>query len=444
MTIYDILAELNLDNGSNYKMDVLRKHADNKLLQRVLAMTYDRVKYTYGVTMKNVEYSEGSDEVKSLPEALDILETQIMSRRVTGNMAINLVADTIGDLEPNDADVFKKLLGRDLKINMGRSNINKVFKNLIIKPLYMRCGLYGEKTRTKIDPVGAYIQFKADGTYREMTVHEDFSVTAITRSGEAHVYPQIFAQLVKGHPGHYVGELTVSDGNGGVLDRATGNGMINSDDVPHQDLIFDVWDYIPLEEYSSVANKNKGTIPYHERFSWVGILTHEMNHQVQPIKSHIVQSIPEALAHVSEWMNEGYEGGILKDANGIFRDGTSPQQLKLKLEIDAEVRITGFTDGTPGTKREKTFGAIEFETDDKTIKGKTSGFTDAQLKDFNSRREELIGTIMTVQFNDVTKARGNDFHALSHPRFIELRSDRDDTDTFERIQEAKEMAMNLS
>ena len=140
-------------------------------------------------------------------------------------------------------------------------------------------------------------------------------------------------------------------------------------------------------------------------------------------------------------MTAGYEGAILKDRDAIFRDGTSPQQLKLKLEIDVDVRITGFKEGTPGTKREATFGAMTFETDDGQIKGRTSGFTDAQLEDFNSRREELIGQIMTVTCNDITKGRDNDYHALSHPRFIELRNDKTDTDTLERALETKEMAM---
>jgi DNA ligase-1 len=130
--------------------------------------------------------------------------------------------------------------------------------------------------------------------------------------------------------------------------------------------------------------------------------------------------------------------------NNIFRDGTAKDQLKLKLCIDADVRCTGFTEGTKGTKREQYFGAITFENDEGTIKGQCSGFNDKQLIDFNSKRDELIGKIMVVQFNDLTKARNSDVYSLSHPRFIEFRDDKDSTDTLERVQELRNMAMELS
>jgi len=78
------------------------------------------------------------------------------------------------------------------------------------------------------------------------------------------------------------------------------------------------------------------------------------------------------------------------------------------------------------------------------IRGRTSGFSDAQLADFNNRREEMIGKIITVQCNDLTKGRSNEHYALSHPRFIEVRDDKTETDTLERALEIKKMAMDLS
>jgi hypothetical protein len=50
---------------------------------------------------------------------------------------------------------------------------------------------------------------------------------------------------------------------------------------------------------------------------------------------------------------------------------------------------------------------------------------------------------MTVQFNDLTKAEGNDYYALSHPRYIEIRNDKDETDTLEKVLSLREMAMEL-
>jgi len=452
--IYDIIEELNADNGTNYKMDVLRKHKDNKTLQGVLKMTYDKTTHNYGVSLKSLgEITVIHENVgkMTLEEALEVLETEFVTRQVTGNAAISRMSQVACALAQEDMDVFLKVINRDLRINMGRSNINKVFPSLIVKPVYMRCGTYNEKTAKKFDPKGAFVQLKADGTYREFNVTQGSGVTCMSRSGEEYDYPAINEALLgAGLSGVFFGELTVYR-DGVLLDRATGNGLLRKDDFPEDcKVVFDCWDIVSHEEYTAAKMKSKIKSPsYFAR--WAMVKKHLPDHThdvtkpdalpVRAIECIEVDSIAEALKFTAEVMNKGLEGTIIKERRAVFKDGTSTQQLKLKLEIDVDVRATGFLEGTPGTAREATFGSILFETDDGKIKGRTSGFTNDQLEDFNSRREEIIGQVMTVCCNDITKGRDNDHHALSHPRFIEFRTDKTETDTLERALETKEMAM---
>ena len=440
-TIKDILNELNFENGSNYKMNVLKEYKDNKLLQRVLKMTYDKVTYTYGITMKGINYTPESmrDINVNLEDALDVLEQFFVTREWTGNKANQALTNLLSKLNKDDAEILEKIINRDLRINMGRSNINKVFKNLIVKPPYMRCGLYSNKTAKKIDfNKGAFIQLKADGRFCAVTVDGD-NVTFSSRSGETQDFPILKEKFKQLKDGVYIGEMLVN----GISNRSKSNGLINSDNPPHNEIIIELWDYITLDEYSRPKDKKNKT-SYKERFKQlIKIISALPGTHIKLIPTTEVFSVQEALQKVQEWMAQGFEGGILKDKSNIFIDHTSPTQLKLKLEIDADVRITGFIEGKKGTKREKTFGAITFETDDGKIKGSCSGFTDKQLEDFNSKRDELIGKIITVEFNDITKGRDNNYYALSHPRFIEIRDDKSETDTLERVQKSKEMAINL-
>jgi DNA ligase 1 len=452
MKIIDIITELNIENGSNYKLATLKKYTHNELLKRILQMTQDRVKYTYGLSMRRWNQGDAKEEIfdpankikYNLEEVLDFMSDKLATRKVTGNAAVDQMHEYLVGLSPDDTLIATRVLNRDLRINMGRTQINKVFPNLIQKPVYMRCGLYNNDSAKKIDINGAIIQLKADGTYREFVV-DNGTVSATSRSGEEYEYPVHFELMAEFPNGHYFGELTVLNTDGNIMTRSEGNGLINSSNPPHDRIIFEAWDYVTLEEYAAAATKKKCTRPYKERLSKLQeILADLNNNQIRVIETHIVNSLSEALQHCSNWMNAGLEGAILKDSNSVFRDGTNPQQLKLKLELDLDVRITGFQEGSVGTVREKTFGAILFESDDGMIKGRTSGFTDAQLADFNSRREEMIGKIITVQCNDLTKARGNDYYALSHPRFIEVRDDKTETDTLDRALEIKKMAMYLS
>jgi DNA ligase 1 len=442
-SISEIINELNIENGSNYKLSVLKKYTDHKQLQRVLQMTHDRVKYTYGLSAKrwltNPEiYKDPPVQHTTLDDALDFMEDALSTRKVTGNQAHDMMESILLSLSAADTDVILKVLNRDLRTNMGRTQINKVFPDLIMKPVYMRCGIFGPKTAKDIK-FPAYIQLKADGTYREACVSNG-KVEFVSRSGESYVYPVLESHLAQSPDGYYVGELLVR----GSPNRAESNGLINSDNPPHDIIDFFVWDYVTPEEYANAHNKVANKIPYEDRLRLLELFVAQMDTpNIQVIENHEVKSIDEALQLTSKWMDQDLEGGVLKNKKGVFKNGTSKDQLKLKLEIDLEVRITGFQEGTPGTVREKTFGAILFETDDGKIKGRTSGFSDVQLEDFNSRRAEMIGKVITVRCNDITRGRANEHYALSHPRFIEVREDKTETDTLERALETKDMAKGL-
>ena len=505
MTIPQILEELNLENGTNYKLNILEKYKDNELLKRVLKQCYDRVAFTFGVTMKNVK-GGSSKNTQSLSWGLDQLD-RLASREYTGNAAIELVETVLEAMNEEDREVIKLILGRDLKINMGRTNINKVIKGLITKNLYMRCDIGTKDAIQKNISYPAYVNLKADGTYRECLL-TGTSASFTSRSGESYSYPGLEKELKNIKSGYMHGEMTVicdenilelvlpkmrkMDIKNGtndaeslittyneykaqnreyILPRSLGNGLLNSDNVPYENIIFDVWDFVTPEDYTLAANLkalkketskrlkekeitkedqkriiSEGTPKetYKERFDNLkNIISEIQSKNIRVIEHKIVQNIKEAYEFTSEKMKEGLEGAIIKDFGMLYEDGTSKKQLKLKLIIDAEVRCIGFLEGTPGTKRELTFGSLIFQNDEGTIKGSTSGFTDDLLEEINNNRSKYINKVFTVQFNDITKARGSETFALSHPRFIEFRDDKDTTDTLKRCLEMKEMAMNL-
>ena len=482
--IYEIIQELNIENGSNYKISVLKKYQENKLLEKVLAMTLDRVAFTYGATLKQIDKFppiESNDFKQDLDLALDLLNDQICSRELTGHAGYQFISNLIAAQTEQNQLILRCIINRDLRINIGKTQINKVWKNLITKPAYMRCGVFGPKTQKHVQ-FPAPIQLKADGTYREFSVLNE-NVECRSRSGEEYNYPLFNEDLSQAKNGVYNGELTVVltvqllalitpkiqklDKKNGtdllgeitqayqehkdqnreyILPRSLGNGLINSDEIPHENIKLELWDFITHDEYDSARLKLKNTTKYSERFENLQSVLSQINNQmIRLIPYKIVNNVAEALKQCSEWMNDGYEGGVLKDWNMVFKDGTSNQQLKMKLIVEAEVRCIGYREGRVGTKREGKIGSLQFATDDGNVKGYCSGFSDEELDEFSENFDTMCkDRIMSVQFNDLTKGRSNDYYALSHPRFDEWRNDKDETDTLERIFELRDMAMCLS
>ena len=208
--IHEIIEELNLENGSNYKLGVLKKYKDSEILKRVLRMTLDKVQYNYGIgrtTLQRFNISEYKDKM-DLDSMLNFLEFKLATRELTGNAASQRLEELLGMCSEKNAKLIEGILVRDIKINLGRSSVVKVFKDLVTKQVYCRCDIYGEKTSKNINfKNGAFIQKKSDGTFKETSVSE--SVDIVSRSGEQYNMPK-FERIFKDAPqGAYIGEMTV-------------------------------------------------------------------------------------------------------------------------------------------------------------------------------------------------------------------------------------------
>ena len=282
----DILNELNESNSSNYKLDILKKYKDNSELKKLLELTYNRNKYNFNVSKNciikdnpSILESNGSKTVDELLSALEILG----EGTIRGNEAHQFVCNHLKCLDNDNKEIFLNVLGRDLKIGLNVKSINKVFKNLIPKPNYMRCAVLSEKTLKKIN-FPAFIQLKMDGTYREIHV-ADGQVTGKTRSGEEYFNPVLFKEMENFPNGYYTGELTI-DGES----RFTGKGLINSLNPPYEKITFTVWDYLTDDDYLEMSKT-----PYYSRFeSLSDIIEKHKSNRVKLVTNHKENSIDKA------------------------------------------------------------------------------------------------------------------------------------------------------
>ena len=409
-TIYNILKEFNQSNSRNYKIDVLNKYKDNELFVKVYQYTYDRVLYTFGISMKNIQLGcEGNNDLN-----LNDL-TPFITRELTGNAAIARLQYIYDNLNKESQFILSRILSRDLQIGVNRKTFNKIIKNGIFELPYMRCAL---------DPKNisfpAILQVKMDGTYRSF-IKNGNEIQCYSRSGEQYEYPKLFKDFLNLPDGVYIGELTVKSDTNTTEDRFISNGLLNSLDVP-EDLIFYCWDFLTLKEFTSKSDDN-----YYQRFN--NIPETEM---IKKVKYVIVQNLNQANEIVNQWISDGLEGGVLKNTNLVFENKTSKYQVKMKKIRDVDVKITGFTQGTG--KYKDLFGAITFESSDGKVTGQCSGLSDKLREKINNSKDEYIGKIMTVEANELTKSKYSEIYSLMHPRFICIRDDKTEADDFERIK----------
>ena len=430
----EVLNLLKNTNSSKEKLSILNNNKNNQELFNILKYTYDKIDYTYGVTSETVL---SYDTDKTTSDSLDDILNKLSEREVTGHKALEYARSYYNTLDDQHKKLFLHVIDRDLKIGVSEKTLNKVWKGMIPKPHYCRCDLLSEKTLKKFTFPG-YVQLKCDGTYREAYVHNG-NVSFKTRSGEPYKNP-VLEEIMKTLPdGYYTGEFTIGRADEPDMNRAEGNGLINSDNPPYDRIHYTVWDYLTDDEYCL-----KITRQYCERLACLESAVTKLNncllHVVPTCK---VNSIDETLSIVSEWMKKGLEGGVLKSLNMKFKNGTSNEQLKIKLKVDADLKCVGFLKGTKGTKYENKNKVILFESSDGLVKGQCSGMTDAMVDQVTLNEHKYINTIVSIEFNDLSKSQDNNYYALLHPRFVEFRTDKDTADDLNTIVELRNMAKSL-
>lgn len=432
-----IFEMLRSTSSMNEKLAILKSYNSDDDLKKILKYAYDKVTYTYGISPQSMtNYVNCSYDGVVKMDAEELL-AKLNSRELTGNAALKAARDVYNALDTVGRDFLYKILDRDLKIGVSTETLNKVWKGMIPKPHYCRCAIYDEKTIRKIK-FPAFIQLKCDGTYREAYVHNGH-VAFKTRSGEEYENP-VLSNVMKCLPdGYYLGEFTIGRADEPRANRAEGNGLINSKCPPYDEIYFTMWDYLTDDEYAL-----KVSTPYSKRFENLMRNLQDAPEQLQIVPWQTVSSHKDVLDVVSAWMERGLEGGVLKSRDMLFKNGTSNMQLKIKLKIDADVRCVGFIKGNAGTKYENKNKVISFETDDGEVCGQCSGMTDAMVDEVTANPQKYIGRVLTVEFNDISKAHESETYALAHPRFINFRDDKNETDTIKRIIELRNMARCLN
>jgi DNA ligase-1 len=445
--ILGILEEIAAISSKNEKIACLKRNSDNTLLRDVCKLAYDP---TINFFIKNLNslYSESkSESTLQLQTALDMLKN-ITSRVHTGNHARMYLSSILDNCSVRDAQVVSRVVARDLRCGFGATTINKVWKNLIPEYPYQRCSLH-----TKVDVMswdwksGVFSQLKADGMYVNVNHELDGSVSIISRNGS--LFPnESFSSIIAdvkfsvGLGEQLHGELLIVDRDTGIQPREVGNGILNSIQqgsvLPeNQYIIMYVWDMIPLE---NAVPGGVYSVPYSSRYDNI-VRTLSIANSIKVIPTKIIHSYEHAINHYSEMLREGFEGTVIKAGSGVWKDGTSTTEVKLKLDVVVDLKITGFTAGNG--KFKSTFGAITATTSDSKLIVNVSGISDKIRNEVSANRDNYLGTVVAIKSNNITKTDDNTY-SLFLPRVVEFRTDKTTADSLDDVIHQFESAKGLA
>lgn len=444
--ILDVISQIASTASKNEKVAIIAANQHSAVFKRVLLAALDPLR-TYG--LQKVPEPHNTLEAKEFDENTWALIDNLAARLTTGYDAQNAIASELGSLTDNSAELFRRIILKDLKAGFGDSSVNKAIKGLIPEFPYQRCCLPKDaKLNDWAWDDGVISQEKADGTYTNCD-HADGEVRLTSRQGSQYPLEQ-FSELVAEIKATFDtdtqthGEIVVVR-DGVVLPREIGNGIMNhvangGSFGPGEKPQYQVWEQIPLSESTP---KNTYKVPYISRLKNLATQLSEGSKAgfIKLIPTKVVYSLGEATDHFREMLKQGKEGTVMKEPNAPWKDGTSKFQVKRKLDVDVELEVIGFEEGKG--KNVDTFGSLICKTSDGLLIVSVSGFTDKLRLEIHQNRDNWLGSIITVKFNAIMRSSEvGKAHSLFLPRFVELRMDKSVADSFDRVVDQYEAAIN--
>ena len=421
--------------STNEKVSLLSEFLQDEDFRDVVTMAYDPF-MRYGV-LQTPAHSIGTGVFREETKNLLIV---LSKRHLTGNAALEAIGEELSYLDGPSGELFKKILKKDLEAGFNVASINKAYDGLIPEFSYMRCSLPKEVDLSKFDwDSGCYVQLKADGSYT--TFNDDAggqNFSALTRKG--HEYPRnvfgaIESDLYKANcPGFQTqGELLVKR-DGTLLSRKIGNGVLNrvrkggafeKNEEPH----YFIWDMVPMSVALGIRKDYKRT--YEERLTHLQDLFLDRYENVSLIDTEVVHSYSKALDYAKRQQRAGLEGAILKDPRGLWIDGTSKWQVKIKKEFRCELRVISILPGTG--RNSSTMGSLFCVSECGMLSVGVPGFDDDTRKDIVKNPGKYINGVISVLFESVIEDDKGEY-SLYLPRFDELREDLNYADDLQRIK----------
>ena len=393
-SVVEIVKELESVTSTKAKEHILRKNADNTVLQKVLFYTYGDMQY--GIQKKTVEkMTFKNDEDYRWDNIWSMFED--LSKSNINNDLVLKISNTVGYYTDKDVqDLLLKILLKDLRCNINVKSINKAIPNLIPQHQIMLASKFEGKLKSKVS-----MSLKMDGIRNSILI-ENGNIKHISRQGKVVLgLEELNESLRKQNLDGYMldGELIrknidniPSDDNFRLTTK-----IVNSKSTDKRGLEFVVFDIVPIEDYY----KGESKLLYEERLKLLENLIEENEFIRLVPKFGITDDVEYIYKVLDDVVNNGEEGLILNTLNGKYGFGKrSKDILKVKKMQTCDIRCLRIEEGEG--KYQGKLGKIICDYKGYEL-GVGSGFNDEQREYYYNNPNEIIGHIVEVQYFEESK-----------------------------------------
>lgn len=420
---FELLEAIGGTASRTAKEDFLRAGENNPSFKLILDRTYNP-DHIFGIKKKSKSITLATDfapNVEANFQRYLELTKKLAYREVTGNAALEALAEFMAGCGKKEADWYMKSIQKDFKIGITAKSINKVFPGFI--PQHS-CAL---AMPLKAYPKRYVADKKLDGYRCNAFNYGNGRVLLKSRNGKILTgytgIEQDIAQLPAGYM--YDGEIMAPSGKFADVQKSA---FKKSDDKIG---ILHIFDAVPIEEF----NAGESTQILEERIAFLESVDAEYIQELPLWNLEYVvpdgifyEDTEETQAQVFSIHRKnralGYEGTMIKDLDATYKCKRSRDIQKVVDVKRVDLEVVGFEEGKEGTKYEGVLGAlvVEYRGNEVAIGG---GFTDEMRVDLWARRNELINKVIEIEYREESTNSKTGKKSLRFPEFKRFRPDKE-------------------
>jgi len=409
--VLDILEAISSAKGTNAKKELLKTYLDHYPFQRLIKYTFDPYRSFNVVKVPKVKKGNRVVIEPQLAWENFLNYADACSKReVTGNDAINLMHSAFQSSSELQEKWMRKVLKKNLAIGISTKTINKVMPGLI--PTFDVA--LAQKFEHKRMSQRVYVEPKFDGI-RCLAVVNEGDVKLFTRAGKliTNFDDTVGKELSRLPSGAYDGEIMSND----FTDLMRQVYRKENKDV--SDVYFAIFDYLTPEEWREKGITNSLKIRKNLLSGFInGAHKSKSLKYLKQVRYEPYLDPAEAQlkSEHDKWVEQGYEGIMIKDADASYSFGRDWSVMKYKAFFDADVKVIGLQEGTG--KHQGKLGS--FLVDYKGVEVRVgSGLNDELREQIWSDQANVIGRTIEVRYQEETPDG-----SLRFPTFVCFRNDK--------------------
>lgn len=427
----EIIKLIESSNSRLFKESIILEQMKkgNDIFFKGLSFAYNKL-LTFGV--KQLPVAEKNGQGLDWIEFSKICE-KLIRRELTGYAARDQIIILKDKSYKDEWNFFyRRILQKDMRCGLSERTVNNVAKKnnyeQFIIPVFscqlaQDCELHKKKLNGKKS-----LEVKLDGVRAVTVIYPTGKIDMFSRNGkELNNFNHIKDEISKTFNISSIKEALVLDGEIVSDDFQTLMKQIHrKKSSQNKDAKLFLFDLLPLEYFKkgiyekSYFSRIEELKKIHERFF---------------IQSHVINIIDSVNVDLDTEKGEiefknfnknsiinGYEGIMIKDPESFYECKRSTTWLKSKPFIEISLEVKDYEEGTGRNKGK--LGAIIAEGIDGDKNFKTnvgSGFTDLQRKEFWEDKDKLIGQIIEIRADSISKSQDGENWSLRFPRFKSFR-----------------------